>query len=62
MTADTRTEFERDQDQRIVELEGQVTELTAGLETIAAFAPGNGDVCEIIAQRARALLAKLEPK
>lgn len=28
------------------------------LETIAGFAPGNGDVCEIIAQRARAAIAK----
>jgi hypothetical protein len=28
------------------------------LETIAGFAAGNGDVCEIIARRARAALAK----
>lgn len=27
--------------------------------TIAGFAPGNGDVCEIIAKRARAALAKV---
>jgi hypothetical protein len=27
------------------------------LETIADFAPGNGDVCEIIARRARAAIA-----
>ena len=27
--------------------------LRAALETIVGFAPGNGDVCEIIAKRAR---------
>ena len=32
--------------------------LTEALETIASFAPGNGDVCEIIAKRARAALAQ----
>lgn len=30
------------------------------LETIAGFAVGNGDVCEIIARRARAALAKAD--
>ncbi len=33
-------------------------DLLATLETIAAFAVGNGDVCEIIAKRARAAIAK----
>ncbi len=33
-------------------------ELLEALETIAGFAPGNGDVCEIIAKRARAAIAK----
>ena len=31
------------------------------LETIAAFAPGNGDVCEIIARRARAARCRSVP-
>lgn len=35
-------------------------ELLATLQTIADFAVGNGDVCEIIAGRARAAIAKAE--
>jgi len=35
-------------------------ELLETLQTIAAFAVGNGDVCEIIARRARAAIAKAE--
>ena len=31
-------------------------DLLSTLQTIADFAPGNGDVCEIIAQRARAAI------
>lgn len=34
--------------------------LRDALQTIADFAPGNGDVCEIIAKRARAALAFCE--
>lgn len=30
------------------------------LEAIAGFAPGNGDVCEVIARRARAALATIK--
>ena len=33
-------------------------DLLAALQVIASFAVGNGDVCEIIAQRARAAIAK----
>lgn len=33
--------------------------LINSLETIAALAPGNGDVCEIIARRARETLASI---
>lgn len=33
-------------------------ELVDALHSIAAFAPGNGDVCEVIAKKARAALAK----
>ncbi len=33
-------------------------DLLAALESIADFAPGNGDVCEIIAQRARTAIRK----
>lgn len=33
--------------------------LIDALETIAAFAVGNGDVCEIIARRARETLASI---
>jgi hypothetical protein len=36
-------------------------DLLATLITIADFAVGHGDVCEIIAQRARAALAKAIP-
>ena len=38
-------------------LQARVTILEDTLQTIAGFAPGNGDVCEIIAKRARAALA-----
>jgi hypothetical protein len=34
--------------------------LMEALRSIAAFAPGNGDVCEIIAKRARSAIAKVE--
>jgi hypothetical protein len=40
----------------IVCLDEEITRLREALETIASFAPGNGDVCEIIAQRARQAL------
>jgi len=42
-----------------IELQCEVTALREALETIAGFAPGNGDVCEIIAKRARAALQKV---
>lgn len=37
-------------------------ELVECLAKIADFAPGNGDVCEIIARSARAVLAKVPSK
>lgn len=36
----------------------RVERMKEALEKIAQFAPGNGDVCEIIARTARAALAK----
>lgn len=35
-----------------------IAEMLEALEKIASFAPGNGDVCEIIAKTARAALAR----
>jgi hypothetical protein len=35
-------------------------EMLEALDKIACFAPGNGDVCEIIAKVARAAIAKAE--
>ena len=35
------------------ELAAEIDRLRSALEIIASFAPGNGDVCEIIAKRAR---------
>lgn len=43
--------------ERIAALTARVAKLEHALDTIAGFAPGNGDVCEIIARRARAALA-----
>ena len=40
-------------------LRAQRNELLAELGSIAAFAVGEGDVCEIIAKRARAIIAKI---
>ena len=40
----------------IVCMDIEIARLREALETIASFAPGNGDVCEIIAQRARQAL------
>lgn len=42
-------------------LSGTVAQMSETLETIAAFAVGNGDVCEIIARRARAALYPIDP-
>lgn len=47
-----------DQDQTNARLISAAPEMLEALETIADFAPGNGDVCEIIAKRARAAIAK----
>jgi hypothetical protein len=41
----------------IARLIAAAPEMLKTLETIAAFAPGNGDACEIIAKRARAAIA-----
>lgn len=40
----------------IVCMDIEIARLREALENIASFAPGNGDVCEIIAQRARRAL------
>ena len=40
--------------------EARVKRLEAALQIIADFAVGNGDVCEIIAKRARAALKEIE--
>jgi|HubBroStandDraft_2_1064218.scaffolds.fasta_scaffold191600_4 hypothetical protein len=43
-----------------IELAHKVEVLRETMGTIAGFAPGNGDVCEIIARRARKALAETE--
>lgn len=43
----------------IAKLRAQRDELLDELSSIAAFAAGEGDVCEIIARRARAAVAKI---
>ena len=48
-------QFSHEDDARLI---AAAPELLATLEEIAAFAVGYGDVCEIIAQRARAAVAK----
>lgn len=45
---------------RQADRENLIREMVDALRTIADFAPGHGDVCEIIAQRARAALFKAE--
>lgn len=42
----------------VARLRTQNAELVETLASIANFAPGNGDVCEIIAKRARAALSR----
>jgi hypothetical protein len=49
------TGFIEPEDARLI---AAAPELLEALDKIACFAPGNGDVCEIIAKVARAAIAK----
>jgi hypothetical protein len=50
----------RDNRQALYDAQGQIAALKNELQTLADFAFGNGDVCEIIARRARAAIRKAE--
>jgi hypothetical protein len=50
--------FAKAYDPRKAKLIAAAPAMLEALETIASIAPGEGDVCELIARRARAAIAK----